>query len=484
MRNLTVEPERFSEYFGLNKTQDQIDFLDIYAYRDIPLFLDPYGISVMNSKWSKECEEHIAIYFQYLIESIQKNEKTVVDKLLNALHEVNEIALGYSSSKPKGRGIGKEHAIQLKKAFEGSKAAISGDIRDIADCALLIPNINRDKISDITANILKIDLIKFTQDQCDLHKIPMRRVAIDNAFDFKEFKFKSFYDKLPVIDDKAKILLPISSVRRDPELDKYKYYRNFILEYLKAEHMHPSDSLTYVLKNGRMKINIADLKARYPMSVNYIYKFSKEHPHILERFKSELRRTAKKPGAKPELGIKPKLLTARERIKILADIQPGNENANNFHKIIFNSLIYIFDERVSNPFREKDVNERRKRIDIVFDNCDKNGFFYKLNILYKIMCPKIIIECKNYGREIGNPEIDQLQGRLNNRRGMFGILVCRSIEDRKKSLMRCKDVMNDGKGYIIILDDSDISVLLEFKEKNNEKGIDDYLLKKYDELIM
>lgn len=484
MTKRQITPEKFSEHFGLKLNQDEIEFLDIYANEDIPLFLDPYGISAMGSEWSQECENQITTYFQYLIDSIQHGDKRTIEKLLNALHEVDEVALGYSSGTPSGRGVGSKQAKQIRDAFESSQAAKSGDIKDIADCALLIPGISRDKISDITSNILKNQLIKFTQNICAKYSIPMRRVAVNNVFDYKSFNFVSYYETLPVINNRAKILLPINSVRQDPELSKDKYYRNFVLEFLRAEHTHAGDSLSSVLKNGKVVVRITDLKKQYPIGVDFLYNFSKENPQILEKYKSELRKTAAKKGSKAKLNPQKKVLTAKERIRILTDIPVGNADATNYHKISYNSLIYIFGNRLSNPDREKEINEGRKRIDIVFDNSDKEGFFNKLNSLYHIHCPKIIMECKNYGREIGNPEIDQLQGRLNNRRGMFGILLCRSVENKISMNRRCKDILNDGKGYIIVLTDSDFSVLLELKGSDNEIGIDDFMSRKLDELLM
>ncbi|MEO6523696.1 MAG: hypothetical protein ABIN91_18580, partial [Mucilaginibacter sp.] len=172
-----ITPQKFSEYFKL-PVNTRYNFLDIYAYQDIPLFLDPFGLSAMRDAWSKECENQIATYFQYLLDSINRGDKKTVTRLLNALHEVDEIALGYSANEPSGRGIGKVQALEIQAAFENSEAAKSGDIKDIADCALLIPGISRDKISDITASILKKKLIEFTQKQCKKHKVPMSRVAV------------------------------------------------------------------------------------------------------------------------------------------------------------------------------------------------------------------------------------------------------------------------------------------------------------------
>ena len=297
-----LEPQKFSEYFKLN-LNTEFDFVDIYAYQDIPLFLDPFGISAMGTKWAKKCENEIATYFQYLIDCIRANDSKRVTRLLNAFHEVNEIGLGYSSGVPQGRGIGSVQAEQIQMSFETSEAAKSGDIKDIADCAILIPGISRDKISDITANILKRSLVEFTQLQCQEHSIPTKKVPVNNAFDFDTFQFTSYFAQLPVIDGRPIILLPISSVRQDPELSKSKYYRNFVLEFLRAEHQHAGDSLSTVLKNGSVVVRIGDLKEKYPMTVDFLYNFSKKNPNILERYKQELRSTAIKKG---KAQLKPK----------------------------------------------------------------------------------------------------------------------------------------------------------------------------------
>ncbi len=481
MYKTITRPQKFTEYFGLKIEQYELNFLDIYAHQDIALFLDPFGISAMGTKWSKECENQIATYFQYLLDSIKVGDKQTIKKLLSALHEVNEVALGYSQNGSTGRGIGPKQAKEIQEAFETSQAAISGDIKDIADCALLIPGINRDKISDITANILKKQLIEFTKEQCDLYSIPTKKVAI-SAFDFEILNFKSYFDFLPLVNGKPKILLPITSVRQDPELSKDKYYRNFVLEFLRAEHSHAGDSLASVLRNGTIKVTIADLKKKYPMGTDFLYDFTKKNPEILEKYKDELRRTALN-GEKAKLESKRRILTTNERIEILRKVQTGTQEATNFHKITFDNLIEIFGNRLYDPQGEVKINDGRKRIDIVFNNNNK-GFFNQINNLNKIHCPKIFIECKNYGKELGNPEIDQLQTRFSKQRGMFGILICRTIENKEKMIQRCKDVLHDRDGYIIVLEDIDIVKLLKLKEQKKEDEIDQFLNEKLDEIIM
>ena len=76
------------------------------------------------------------------------------------------------------------------------------------------------------------------------------------------------------------------------------------------------------------------------------------------------------------------------------------------------------------------------------------------------------MECKNFGSEIGNPELDQLAMRLSSTRGMFGILFCRSIEDSSKLLDSCKAILADDRKYLVVIDDSDLEALvLEVKNE-------------------
>lgn len=447
-------------------------------------YLDPYGISAMGTRWSDECETQIKTYFQFLVDSIRNGDQKNTKLLLNALHEVDEVGLGYSSEEPSGRGIGREQAEQIQAAFEDSEAVKSGDIKDLADCALMIPGINRDKISDITANILKQQLIDFTQKQCKKHSIPMKKVPVGNVFDYRQFKFVSQFAQLPIVYGKPKILLPISSVRHVPELGKDKFYRNFVLEFLRAEHHHAGDSLATVLKNGKIVVRIRDLKEKYPLRSKFLYEFSKKHPRVLETYKSELRKISPKAHKSPHLAVKVKVLSADDRVNILKGIDVGKAEAYRFHNFIFVNLIYILGKRLAHPIKEREINDGRKRIDIVFDNDDKDGFFYKLNTLYHIKCPKIFVECKNYGSEIGNPELDQLLGRFSDKRGKFGIIICRSIQDKELLKQRCKDLVNGSGNYIIALDDLDIETLLHFKEERNDEAIDNLLKDKVDELIM
>ena len=114
-----------------------------------------------------------------------------------------------------------------------------------------------------------------------------------------------------------------------------------------------------------------------------------------------------------------------------------------------------------NPTKEEEINDGRKRIDISFTNVSEKGFFVYIQDKVNIPCPLVFIECKNYSKDVANPELDQLAGRFSTRRGRFGILSCRNIDNEKLFLKRCIDTFKDDNKLIILITDTDIIRCLE-----------------------
>ncbi|PFF69759.1 DNA cytosine methyltransferase [Bacillus thuringiensis] len=168
-------------------------------------------------------------------------------------------------------------------------------------------------------------------------------------------------------------------------------------------------------------------------------------------------------------------VSENELITKIKKISPGIEHANNYQVWVFESFKYIFDKELRRGRQEESINEGRKRIDIVFDNKESEGFFWELNSLHHIRCAKILVECKNYKSDLKNPEFDQLIGRFHKNYSEFGILTCRSIKDEKQNLARCKDVINSGKGYVLTLCDADIIALLKLRDEKRYEDISDYM---------
>ena len=127
--------------------------------------------------------------------------------------------------------------------------------------------------------------------------------------------------------------------------------------------------------------------------------------------------------------------------------------------------------------------EGTQRVDITFRNLrEKEGFSKQLAEGYRIICPNIYIECKNYEGDLKNPEFGQIHLRLNKSRGQFGILVCRHIEDWRVAKIRLNDLVK-ADSYVIVLTDIDIKKLVKFKLNAQEEEIDELLETKFKPLV-
>lgn len=177
-----------------------------------------------------------------------------------------------------------------------------------------------------------------------------------------------------------------------------------------------------------------------------------------------------------------------EYSKELKTISPGGGmKASKYHQIMLNILTDLFSHNLKNPKKEKEINQGRKRVDITFDNKLETGFFKELKERYNVMCPIIFVECKNYTDDLENPAYDQIVGRLNKRRGMFGIIVCRNISNKATCLKQCRDLIRenpDAEKYIIVLTDDEIQQMIKHKLEKKISEIDKILDDKFKELIM
>lgn len=194
---------RFSQYFRINKGQNELDFVNIDTDKDTPLYIDPYIFNVREDAWSLYCREAIISFFDAVIQSIRDGDTSRGRALMNYLGEPNETCLGVSTGKPAGRGIGGNQADDLFDRLARSRAALTGLLSDLSECELFVDRIGPDKISDMTTNIIRRHLIEYTQAQCALHNVEMiKDVPSGKLWNSTKCKWEETYVDLPVIDNK------------------------------------------------------------------------------------------------------------------------------------------------------------------------------------------------------------------------------------------------------------------------------------------
>jgi hypothetical protein len=205
-------------------------------------------------------------------------------------------------------------------------------------------------------------------------------------------------------------------------------------------------------KSGVRYVTKKSISADNPISKDFLRQFSLRNPEILAQFKRETDLESLSNLEISDVNIE---RLKKSLIEKLQGMPSGNEDAQNYHKLMKGVLQIIFYPHLINPIKELEILEGRKRIDLCFDNASKTGIFSRLNRHLRLLSPYIFVECKNYSREIANPELDQMAGRFGNQRTQVGIIACRTIDNMELFLQRCRDTYRDGRGLIIPIVDTD-----------------------------
>jgi hypothetical protein len=475
---------KISEIFNLNKIQRQLDFINIDTENDLPLFLDPYFLSTRNDSWSNNAYRTIQSYFQTVIKHLKREEYEKAQDLFRYLGEPNETCLGVSTGKPRGRGVGQDEAVKIFDHIINSKAIESGLVGHLEDIPIFVENIGKDKISDLTTNVIRKHLVHYTQEQCKLHGIPLtENVQSGYYWDSKKLCWDNILTDMLVINDKLILLVPKGVVSFSFRYTPQDYCDHFVLNFLQNEHVRLRTSLVRVekLKSGEEKIHPPSKQmlreVEKPHRKEFLREFTKDHPDIFNNFKENTIRKMKQLSDDEISEENFDIVNFVEYLKQeLSNVLPGKDQATNFHSLIVGIIEFLFYPNLICPVVEKGIHDGRKRIDITFDNAASEGFFYKLHDIRKFPSQYIAVECKNYTSEIKNPELDQLAGRFSPNRGIVGFLICREIKNKELFIKRCNDTYKDGRGVIIPLDDNDIILLLEgFKHSGevNDKFLND-----------
>ena len=452
---------QFSKAFKLGKTQLELDFVDIPLQTDVWLFIDPFAISQRPDPWSQQAHRTIMAFFQRIVDYIREGHLDGAEKLLSNLQEPNEIHFGLSKKESAGAGIGPYQAKQLFEALKGSTAVTTGFLSSLEECELMIEGIGRDKISDLTANVIRGHLADYTKQECDLHGVPVHEVAMPPFFDADTCTWVSKYAWLPVWRHRPILLVPKAIARRAIAYDHQQYYRHYVLNYLQEEALAAGSSLVRTLKSGKAVVYKKDLIKRFPCTKDFLYRFSKGHPDVLGHYRRTLE-ALEKSGANAPVDETDERVIASILSEALTMIPGGNAHAGEYHGLIVGIIEFLFFPNLLNPKKEKEIHEGRKRIDILVENGARDGVLYRLHDVRHLPCAFVPIECKNYTTEIANPELDQLAGRFSVNRGRFGIMCCRKFEDRALFLERCQDTHQDNRGLIVALDDLIILQLLGY----------------------
>ncbi|WP_203334754.1 hypothetical protein [Planococcus beigongshangi] len=467
---------KISEYFNLNRKQNELDFVDIDFNNDMPLFLDPYFLSIREDRWSQQANSTLESFFQYILAQFRNGEIDEVQKNFK-FTEPYETCLGLSKEGVQGKSIGDDDATKLFQYILDSNALEDGLISSVNEIKIFVENISHDKISDLCTNVIRKHLIEYTKSQCDLYGIKLEKeIATREYWDSENLEWKASYEEMLVIDEKPILLVPKSIVcrKRGFYYDSDHYARHFVLHFLVSEELRLNTSLVKrrTLKSGEIKTTVVkeEVADKYnAYSKSFLRTFTRRHPDYFDAFKASAKiklaslsneEILENHSDEFYLGI------INELIQGFSKIRTGTSDANRFHDHIIACMNFLFYPSLTNPVKEQEINQGRKRIDLAYNNAAEGGFFFNLQTVKDIPSAYIFVECKNYTKDVANPELDQLNGRFSPNRGKVGFMVFRTCNNEEVLFQRCADYYRDNKNLILPMQDKDFIFILSKMKEN------------------
>lgn len=225
----------FSEYFGIEpRLLREYGALDISLVCDLPLFIDPMLIFNSNKPEYKALHEGIIRYFHFLATKAQRGLQKNEIKAWFKFSEVKNNWLGYSLVGNGGLALGDAYAQFLYDniGFAISTNNISQSVH-IEKIMLLYSGSGKDKISDLTVNLIKEYLLEYTQSFATEHiRDGLKKcLYVDRAcFNYETESFVSKEYTLPFfVNDKGVeeyvLLTPIDILREgEPSINRADFY--------------------------------------------------------------------------------------------------------------------------------------------------------------------------------------------------------------------------------------------------------------------
>ena len=214
---------RISEIFNLGRTQYDLDFIDIDPSRDTLLYLEPHFLRDTRDEWCRDAVDLIDDYFRKVLKLIEDGHLYAAKKLLSFLGEPTETCLGQSKGEPSGRGLGEGEATKIMDYILHAPAIQAGVIEELEDLRVFVHGIGPDKVSEAVSNIIRGQLIEYTQTQCDLHGIPLTPDLWSNPYWDPPDGWTQIQTDLLTVEHKQILLVPKNVVCRARGLTQDRY---------------------------------------------------------------------------------------------------------------------------------------------------------------------------------------------------------------------------------------------------------------------
>jgi hypothetical protein len=224
---------QFSEVFSIKRGKSD-DWFDPILSLDTQLFIDPFLLYAQEKGLFKGSHKQVIAFFNDMFSLIARSggDKGSVHykKAVRSMFfpEVEELCLGYTRGGTRGSGTGEDLArLTADALWEAINAGVK-EITHFEEIGVIREGIGPDRISDITAGLLRSRLIEYTQHYCLDRNIPVSQVRyIRGRYDIQTHTWIPIEGKLPAnrYNKRPILLVPQRYLRALPTINPDDFWR-------------------------------------------------------------------------------------------------------------------------------------------------------------------------------------------------------------------------------------------------------------------
>lgn len=450
----SIANPRLTDVFDLSFTQTEVDFAIPHLQEDLPLYLDPFLLWASDDPDDHALHARILDFFECVRGQVLDGRMDQAAALLAGCSEWPALGLGYGKGTKRGSALGPQLVNGVVGAFANVPQLRDGELRHMEELQLVVPGIAEDRVSDITASILRDYLLEFTSLRARELNIPTREFGVEGIF-VPERNLWRPARAVPLpynpLDESPIVFSPLKLLRHLPWINYEDYYRSGYAPYV----LGPAKSTRKVAKEA-------------------VLAYNREHYIAVERYVDERERAAA--SAKPDPLFQPlSLPSLRKKFETLRVLPTGKEDGNDkeYEELIFDllsSLLYPTLEFAES--RARTVSGAHIR-DLIFYNDGHSEFWRDIRERHDARQP--VFELKNV-KALSTEHVNQLFRYLDDEFGRVGVLVTRNPTPRAVS-QNIVDLHSSKRVVILSLDDSDVDLMLSLAESARDPA--DAIRKRY-----
>lgn len=394
---------RLSDLLGLVIRQDEVDFVVPHLREDLPLYVDPFLLWKSDDPEQRQLHNALVGFLDRVRTQAVSGHVAAAHSLLAEIREPVELGLGYAAGTRRGSAIGPALSTGIIETFRQVPQLETTGLDHIEILALLVPKVAEDRISDLTASVLKRWLADFTTRRCESLRIPTRRYRL-TGWDTDRLVWRPFDAQLAYDprDGSPVLLAPLGLLRRLPWINYSDYYKTTYARFV----LPPGRHNRAIAKEAVLKYN----RAHYETVRDYI-----------------TNRETNAAACSPDPLFTPlRLDTLKGKAARLRSLPTGRANGadKEFEDLAFDLLSsLLYPELDLAGSQERTISGAHIR-DIIVHNDGKTPFLQDLRQLYDAR--QIVVELKNVAA-LESEHANQLYRYLDGENmGRYGILHART----------------------------------------------------------